>query len=58
MSFEDGKIETLDSTWDPVAGGFYCNIKYTPDLNTPGKKIINDFSADPVEGFNLNLVVG
>ena len=37
MNFENGKIETLDSTWDPIAGGFYCNIKYTPDLNTPGK---------------------
>jgi len=56
MSFENGKIETIDGTWDPTAGGFYCNIKYIPDLNTPGK-IINHSSGDTVEAFNLKVLV-
>ena len=56
MNFENGKIETLDGTWDPTAGGFYCNIKYIPDLNTPGK-IINNFSADIADSTALKVSV-
>ena len=36
LSYSGGKLETLDGVWAPLAGGHYCNIKYTPDLNNPG----------------------
>ena len=35
QTFQNGRIETTNTQWDPMAGGFYCNIKYTPDLNSP-----------------------
>ena len=36
LTYSGGKLETLDGVWAPLAGGHYCNIKYTPDLNNPG----------------------